>query len=99
MTPANAKPVRDLLTFYVESGVDVALDEAPANRFADQAVPPAVAEEPVPAPATRPRLELSPRDDGSPTGCGAGCSAAATRRGHHGGACRCPSCALARGAA
>ena len=59
MTPANAKPVRDLLTFYVESGVDVALDEAPANRFADQTVPTGGAE-PVPAPAAKPRLDSRP---------------------------------------
>jgi DNA polymerase len=39
MTPAEAKSVRDLLTFYVEAGVDVALDEVPANRFADPPVP------------------------------------------------------------
>ncbi|WP_428526070.1 uracil-DNA glycosylase [Pseudorhodoplanes sp.] len=35
MTPADAGPARDLLNFYAEAGVDVALDEAPANRFAD----------------------------------------------------------------
>jgi DNA polymerase len=60
MTPDRAKSVRDLLTFYVESGVDVALDEAPANRFADQTVSPALpVPEPVAAPAVRPR-ELRP---------------------------------------
>jgi uracil-DNA glycosylase family 4 len=60
MTPANAKPVRDLLTFYVESGVDIALDEVPANRFADQAVPAAAptVEQAAAAPS-RPR-ELRP---------------------------------------
>jgi DNA polymerase len=54
MTPDNAKAVRDLLTFYAESGVDVALDEAPANRFADRTVPaaPPDSEE---APPKRPR--------------------------------------------
>jgi uracil-DNA glycosylase family 4 len=57
MTPAGAKPVRDLLNFYVESGVDIALDEAPANRFADPAMPPASAEPPAPQAAT-PRPEL-----------------------------------------
>jgi uracil-DNA glycosylase family 4 len=61
MTPAEAKPVRDLLTFYVEAGVDIALDEAPANRFADQAVAAAAVPDPeaVAAPALRPR-ELRP---------------------------------------
>lgn len=59
MTPAEAKPVRDLLTFYVESGVDVALDEAPANRFSDPAVS-AAPGEPAAAPAPRPRLEPRP---------------------------------------
>ena len=54
MTPDRAKPVRDLLSFYVESGVDVALDEAPANRFADPAVRPPPPE-PAEAPPKRPR--------------------------------------------
>jgi uracil-DNA glycosylase family 4 len=58
MTSAEAKPVRDLLTFYVESGVDVALDEVPANRFADPAMP--AAAEPAPVAAPRPRLDLKP---------------------------------------
>lgn len=58
MTPAEAKPVRDLLSFYVEAGVDVALDEVPADRFADPiAMAPA---EPEPTPAARPRLEPRP---------------------------------------
>jgi uracil-DNA glycosylase family 4 len=63
MTPAEAKPVRDLLSFYVESGVDVALDEAPADRFADPAVPAVPAEAvsaPVPAAAARPKPEPRP---------------------------------------
>jgi uracil-DNA glycosylase len=61
MTPAEAKPVRDLLTFYVEAGVDIALDEMPANRFADQAVAAAALPDPeaVAAPVVRPR-ELRP---------------------------------------
>jgi DNA polymerase len=65
MTPTNAKPVHDLLTFYVESGVDVALDETPANRFADHSVP-ALATEPVAAPAARSR-ELRPAAPAVPT--------------------------------
>jgi uracil-DNA glycosylase family 4 len=61
MTPADAKAVRDLLTYYVEAGVDIALDEAPANRFADQTVAAAPLPDPeaVAAPAVRPR-ELRP---------------------------------------
>lgn len=59
MTPAEATPVRDLLTFYVESGVDVALDEAPANRFADP-VASAAPVEPAAAPAPKPRREPRP---------------------------------------
>lgn len=58
MTPAEAKSVRDLLTFYVEAGVDVALDEVPANRFADPAIPPAAAET---GPAAVPRQKIEPR--------------------------------------
>jgi DNA polymerase len=58
MTPAGAKPVRDLLSFYVESGVDIALDEAPANRFADPATPSAALPETEAPPAARPRPEL-----------------------------------------
>jgi uracil-DNA glycosylase family 4 len=51
MTPATPDLVRDLLTFYVESGVDVALDEVPANRFADPAMSgaPMTAAQPQPA--------------------------------------------------
>ena len=59
MTPVEANSVRDLLTFYVESGVDVALDEAPANRFADQLAP-APATDPGAAAAVRPLPELRP---------------------------------------
>ena len=59
MTPAHAKPVRDLLTFYVEAGVDVALDESPANRFADPAVPAISVPQKAAEAAVRPR-ELRP---------------------------------------
>lgn len=61
MPPTEAKPVRDLLTFYVESGVDVALDEAPANRFADPAAAAAQPAVPVARPAAvAPRPEPRP---------------------------------------
>jgi len=52
-----------LLTFYVESGVDVALDDAPANRFADPAVATLSAEAvPTQAAVARPRLEPRPAE-------------------------------------
>jgi DNA polymerase len=37
MTPGHEKAARDLLTFYVEAGVDTALGEVPVDRFADVA--------------------------------------------------------------
>jgi uracil-DNA glycosylase len=45
MTPGHDNPLdraaaRDLLTFYVEAGVDAALGEAPVDRFADVAAAP-----------------------------------------------------------
>ncbi|MET0276700.1 MAG: uracil-DNA glycosylase [Pseudorhodoplanes sp.] len=45
MTPGQDNPLdraaaRDLLTFYVEAGVDAALGEAPVDRFADVAAAP-----------------------------------------------------------
>ena len=59
MIPAEAKSVGDLLTFYVESGVDAALDESPANRFAEPPAP--LTTEPSPRPdPVRPRAEARP---------------------------------------
>ena len=49
MTPGQDKAARDLLTFYVEAGVDVGLDEMPVDRFAD--VTPAAPEPAVRKPA------------------------------------------------
>jgi DNA polymerase len=47
MTPDPAqdpnKAARELLGFYLESGVDALVDEAPTDRFADEAPPPASA--------------------------------------------------------
>lgn len=61
-TPAEARPVRDLLTFYVESGVDIALDEAPANRFAHAQMAAVEAAPAAPASAKpRPELRSEPR--------------------------------------
>ena len=60
MTPGEAKPVRDLLTFYVEAGVDVALDETPADRFAGAPAAVAVTAEPVAEAGANPRPQLRP---------------------------------------
>jgi hypothetical protein len=35
MTPDRAKAAHELLAFYVESGVDALVEEAPVDRFAD----------------------------------------------------------------
>ncbi len=59
MTPAEANSVRDLLTFYLEAGVDIALDEVPANRFADPALAAAVSE-PAAPPGPPPNIEPRP---------------------------------------
>jgi uracil-DNA glycosylase len=37
MTPGTDKAARDLLAFYIEAGVDVALSEVPVDRFAEPA--------------------------------------------------------------
>ena len=39
MTPTRGKPVRDLLDFYTEAGVDALLGEEPVNRFAATEAP------------------------------------------------------------
>ena len=59
MTPAQDKAARDLLTFYVEAGVDVALGETPIDRFADVA-PPAPQPEAVRPAAAEPARERRP---------------------------------------
>jgi DNA polymerase len=43
MTPDPTKAARELLGFYLESGVDALVDEAPVDRFADEIPPPAPA--------------------------------------------------------
>ncbi|ARP99578.1 uracil-DNA glycosylase [Pseudorhodoplanes sinuspersici] len=50
MTPGHEKAARDLLTFYVEAGVDAVLGEEPVDRFADIDMAPA-AEPAAPKPA------------------------------------------------
>jgi DNA polymerase len=59
---AEQKAARALLAFYLEAGVDAALAEAPADRFADTAplAPPAFAESPAPPPAPRPAAPALP---------------------------------------
>jgi uracil-DNA glycosylase len=50
MNPVNQE-ARDLLTFYVEAGVDALIGEEPVDRMADEAPPPSpVAVRPLPAP-------------------------------------------------
>lgn len=54
-----------LLDFQVAAGIDVALDEAPHDRFAEDSRPPAAAlrtDRPAPAPPALPRLALAPAD-------------------------------------
>jgi uracil-DNA glycosylase family 4 len=51
MTPEKARAARELLAFYVEAGVDVALSELPVDRFAEPAAPAESREAP-----TSPRL-------------------------------------------
>ncbi|HUL87593.1 MAG TPA: uracil-DNA glycosylase [Pseudolabrys sp.] len=67
MTATRDKPVRDLLDFYAEAGVDALLGEKPVDRFAatETPAPPSRMAQPVaPAPAleARPRVAtLAPR--------------------------------------
>jgi uracil-DNA glycosylase len=56
MTPDRAKAARELLSFYVESGVEYLVDEAPVDRFADTAEPSA----PSPGPSVPARPRPSP---------------------------------------
>lgn len=48
----DPKAARDILAFYAEAGVDVALDEDPVDRLAE------IAPAPAPPPVARPPLEL-----------------------------------------
>ena len=67
MTPDSAndpaKAARELLGFYLESGVDALVDEAPTDRFADESPAPAVERAPKierPAPSA-PRQQAAPQ--------------------------------------
>jgi uracil-DNA glycosylase family 4 len=57
MTPDPAPTLRELLTFYLEAGVDCALMDEPVDRLADEAAPPAREAAP---PAARPAPTLLP---------------------------------------
>jgi uracil-DNA glycosylase len=59
MTPDRAPTVRELLTFYLEAGVDCALMDAPANRLSDDDA--AVARDAAPASAKIALAPLAPR--------------------------------------
>jgi DNA polymerase len=48
---------RDILSFYLEAGVDALLGEEPIDRMADEVPPPAVIPQPAAAPAPLPRKE------------------------------------------
>jgi DNA polymerase len=64
MPPDDRQAARELLAFYLEAGVDVALDEAPIDRFAE----PAAVAPPPERPANEPRrpaaapAERAPRE-------------------------------------
>jgi hypothetical protein len=64
MTPDHAKAAQELLAFYVESGVDALVDEAPINRFADADGAASDTPKPLAAEAHAGRPQLAPRDRG-----------------------------------
>lgn len=49
MVSADQKPMRDLLDFYLEAGVDALVGEMPVDRFAEQTAPVRSAARPAPA--------------------------------------------------
>ncbi|HEX9072715.1 MAG TPA: uracil-DNA glycosylase [Pseudolabrys sp.] len=58
MMPTRGKPVRDLLDFYTDAGVDALLREDPVDRFAAveaPALPPRIAQQAASSPALEPR--------------------------------------------
>jgi DNA polymerase len=60
MTPEHAPTVRELLTFYLEAGVDCALMDEPVNRLADEDVPQLRAAQPLPRMAPAPQRAEAP---------------------------------------
>jgi uracil-DNA glycosylase family 4 len=65
MSPDRANAAQELLAFYVESGVDALVDEAPINRFADGAA--SDMPKPLAAEAHAGRPPLAARDRGEGT--------------------------------
>jgi DNA polymerase len=61
---ADVKAARDLLAFYVETGVDAVLGEEPVDRFADEAPPAAPV---VQRPERRPASQPAPAVSAAPT--------------------------------
>ena len=61
-TTAHDKAMRELLAFYQEAGVDVAVGEAPVDRLAEPAPPTPEPVRPAPAPLAAPVRTLTPRD-------------------------------------
>ena len=55
MTPDQIKAAREILAFYLEAGVDVALGETPVDRFAEPAAP-------TPSPVSSPSVSEPARD-------------------------------------
>jgi uracil-DNA glycosylase family 4 len=73
MTPEPAPTVQQLLTFYLEAGVDCALTEEPVNRLSDLDVAPAAREADAPKPPrslpsamTAPAAAPAPRGEVAP---------------------------------
>lgn len=54
MTPDRIKAAREILAFYLENGADVAIGEAPVDRFADPAPAPTAAPRPIKREAPEP---------------------------------------------
>lgn len=66
MTPDRTRAARDLLTFYVEAGVDALVGEVPVDRFGDTSVP---------EPAAPPR-DRAPRREAVPSSAAAAATSA-----------------------
>ncbi len=62
MTPDQIRAAREILAFYLEAGVDAALQDTPVDRFADEPAPAAapVAAEQAPSPAQPSRFPTAP---------------------------------------
>jgi len=62
MAPDRDKAARDLLTFYLEAGVDAPIGELPVDRLTDDAVPPAqpAAKSDQPSPAIERTARIEP---------------------------------------